>query len=167
MAVDVESKTYYELLGVARDAGIDEIKRAYRDMSRIFHPDSNFYSDIISEAPNERHIAIFKRLALAYETLTDEEKRTRYDQTILNGTLKTWEDQDYVDTPPFSATQFTQSNQATGVSATRNGKTQSFGVVPEDPQADELIIVETLEPLSSLVRKPKLLDQILKLLKLG
>jgi len=63
---------YYELLGVARDAGGDEIKRAFRKLARETHPDAN-PDDPTAEAR-------FKEIAKAYEVLSDPERRARYDR---------------------------------------------------------------------------------------
>ncbi len=62
----------YELLGVARTATADEIKKAYRRLARELHPDVN-QDDPEAEAR-------FKEVATAYEVLSDPERRARYDQ---------------------------------------------------------------------------------------
>ena len=93
VAIRLENKNYYELLGVDRAASKEDIKRAYRDLTRIFHPDSNFYSDIIKDPITVRHIEIFEKLSVAYDTLSSDEARARYDATLLNGTLKEWDNE--------------------------------------------------------------------------
>lgn len=64
-------KDYYETLGVARDAGEAEIKKAYRKLAHQYHP------DVSKEAGAE---ARFKEIAEAYQTLKDPAKRAAYDQ---------------------------------------------------------------------------------------
>lgn len=63
---------HYELLEISRDAGPDEIKRAYRKLARRYHPDAN-PGDAEAEAR-------FKEIARAYETLSDPQKRAHYDR---------------------------------------------------------------------------------------
>lgn len=71
----MEYKDYYQIMGVARDAGQDEIKRAYRKLARKYHPD-------VSKEPNAE--ARFKEVGEAYEVLKDPEKRAAYDQLGAN-----------------------------------------------------------------------------------
>ena len=68
----MEKRDYYEVLGVSRDAGDDEIKKAYRKLALQFHPDRN-PGDPEAESR-------FKEAAEAYEVLHDGEKRQVYDQ---------------------------------------------------------------------------------------
>ena len=71
----MEFKDYYEVMGVARDATQDEIKRAYRKLARKYHPDVSDQADA-----EER----FKQLGEANEVLKDPEKRAAYDQLGAN-----------------------------------------------------------------------------------
>jgi curved DNA-binding protein len=67
----MEYKDYYKVLGVARTANADEIKRAYRKLARRYHPD-------VSKESNAEEK--FKEVQEAYEVLRDTEKRAAYDQ---------------------------------------------------------------------------------------
>ncbi|MCP5146092.1 MAG: DnaJ domain-containing protein [Gammaproteobacteria bacterium] len=71
----MEFKDYYQIMGVARDATQDDIKRAYRKLARKYHP------DVSKEADAE---ARFKEVGEAYEVLKDPEKRAAYDQLGAN-----------------------------------------------------------------------------------
>jgi molecular chaperone DnaJ len=64
-------RDYYEVLGVPRDAGETDIKKAFRRKARELHPDVN-------EAPNAEEE--FKEVASAYEVLSDPERRATYDR---------------------------------------------------------------------------------------
>ncbi|HWG02911.1 MAG TPA: molecular chaperone DnaJ [Trebonia sp.] len=64
------AEDFYALLGVRRDAGPDEIKRAYRRLARELHPDVN---------PDPETQEKFKEISQAYEVLSDPEKRQMYD----------------------------------------------------------------------------------------
>jgi len=68
-----QKRDYYEVLEVSREAGGDEVKRAYRRKALKYHPDS--YKGDKAEAETR-----FKELAEAYEVLSDPAKRQRYDR---------------------------------------------------------------------------------------
>src|SRR5918911_1253631 len=63
---------YYSVLGVARDASDDEIKRAYRKLAMTYHPDRNGGSKEAEER--------FKEITEAYDVLRDQQKRAMYDR---------------------------------------------------------------------------------------
>lgn len=67
-----DKRDYYEVLGVSRDADQDAIKKAYRKLAFQYHPDKN-PDDAAAEEK-------FKEAAEAYEVLSDQDKRGRYDQ---------------------------------------------------------------------------------------
>lgn len=67
----MQYKDYYKIMGVARDASSDEIKRAYRKLARKYHP------DVSKEAGAEER---FKEVNEAYEVLRDPDKRAAYDR---------------------------------------------------------------------------------------
>jgi molecular chaperone DnaJ len=65
-------RDYYEILDVAKDADTNTIKRAYRKLAMKYHPDRNKDDDTAAEK--------FREATEAYEVLTDETKRSRYDR---------------------------------------------------------------------------------------
>ena len=71
----MEFRDYYEVVGVARTATQDEIKRAYRKLARKYHPDVSKEKDAEDR---------FKEVGEAYEVLKDPEKRAAYDQLGAN-----------------------------------------------------------------------------------
>jgi DnaJ family protein C protein 11 len=69
-----EHVSYYAVLNVAREASQEEIKKAYRTLANVFHPDKHRDESIKDQAQQA-----FARLQEAYEVLSDPEKRQVYD----------------------------------------------------------------------------------------
>jgi molecular chaperone DnaJ len=61
---------YYNVLGLESEASKEDIKRAYRKLSKMYHPDINKEASAVEK---------FKEISEAYEVLSDEEKRSTYD----------------------------------------------------------------------------------------
>jgi curved DNA-binding protein CbpA len=86
-----DQKDYYKILGLLRNASDDEIKKAYRRLALLNHPDKN---------PNDSSSAArFQEIREAYETLSDEQKRLKYDsggekKTPLSNTERHSKDDD-------------------------------------------------------------------------
>ncbi|XP_062843939.1 dnaJ homolog subfamily C member 1 [Trichomycterus rosablanca] len=73
-------QTFYEFMSVSRDASSAEIRKAYRKLSLVLHPDKN---------KDENAETQFRQLVAIYEVLKDEERRQRYDDILVNG-LPDW-----------------------------------------------------------------------------
>lgn len=69
------ARTLYDVLGVGQDADMAEIKAAWRQAVRAHHPDRN---------PGEEHVAAFKLAKRAFEVLSCEERRAKYDAKLRN-----------------------------------------------------------------------------------
>jgi DnaJ-class molecular chaperone len=74
------TETFYTILEVPETAAIDEIKKSYRRLSMLYHPDKN--------KNNPDSTAKFQKLSEAYETLGDQDKKKEYDMTRKNPFLK-------------------------------------------------------------------------------
>ena len=77
----MEYKDYYKILGVERTATDNEIKKAYRKLAKVYHPDHN--------PGNKKSEDKFKEINEAYEVLSDSTKRARYDQ--LGDSYSDWQ----------------------------------------------------------------------------
>src|SRR5215469_16382133 len=72
------SQSLYDVLGVKRDASAEDIRKAYRNLAKQFHPDLN---------PGKPEAeARFKSVSAAYDLLSDPEKRARYDRGEIDET---------------------------------------------------------------------------------
>ena len=73
----MEKRDYYEILGVKKDSSASDIKKAYRKLVKKYHPDVNK-----EDGAEEK----FKEIQEAYEILSDDSKRSAYDQYGHAGT---------------------------------------------------------------------------------
>lgn len=84
-------KDYYQIMELTREATEADVKRSFRRLAVRYHPDKN---------PSKEAENLFKEINEAYEVLSDPERRSRYDQLLLNqGTHYQWQ-QTYVRPQP-------------------------------------------------------------------
>ena len=69
----MESRTYYDILGVSRDASLEEITAAKNALAKVYHPDANVHKDIDTTA-------FMQDILEAYHVLSDEKKRKEYNR---------------------------------------------------------------------------------------
>ena len=87
-------RDYYQVLGVAPDAGAEEIKRAYRQLARRYHPDIS----------GDDRTAAFLEIARAYEVLADPGRRRTYDAALRPTGYSDWmADEVAIDFPSVSS----------------------------------------------------------------
>jgi molecular chaperone DnaJ len=67
----MNKRDYYEVLGLTKGASKEEIKKAYRKLSKQYHPDINKDDNAVDK---------FKEISEAYEVLSDDQKKAQYDQ---------------------------------------------------------------------------------------
>ncbi|MDD2941722.1 MAG: J domain-containing protein [bacterium] len=94
--INWKDKTYYEILRIDEKATPEEIKAAYHDIARVYHPDSNFFDEILGQVgPTAQQPAVkqpvvqqtkpdefFHLLTEAYATLRNTKKREIYDRKL-------------------------------------------------------------------------------------
>jgi DnaJ family protein C protein 7 len=69
-------KDYYKILGIAKDANDDEIKKAYKKKALLWHPDKHSNG---TEEKKDEAVKAFKDIGEAYALLSDPRKRNQYD----------------------------------------------------------------------------------------
>ena len=69
------SKTYYAILGITPWASEIDIRRAYRDLSKLYHPDT-------TQLPKDDAVENFRQINEAYATLSNADRRSAYDRRI-------------------------------------------------------------------------------------
>ena len=139
---EFENKDFYQILNVERKASVEQIREAYKEIAKIYHPDSNFYAEIIQTQLSPEDLSRFKRITAAYNTLVNPEKRDEYDRTLLQGILPDW---DAESSDPFSSGAGTNaSRQQQGPFMRKTGFGQpppsSFGA--EESAASVLEIID-------------------------
>jgi molecular chaperone DnaJ len=111
-------RDYYDVLGVAPGAGADEIKRAYRQLARRYHPDIS----------GDERGAAFLDVSRAYHVLRDPERRRAYDVCLTAGTRADWlADEVAIDFPSVS-------------SVLDRMRDSFFGLAPEAALSAEIIV---------------------------
>src|SRR3989338_496816 len=90
-------RDYYEILGVAKTATVEEIKRAYREMALKHHPDR------VAEGEKKAAEERFKEISEAYAVLSDPEKRSVYDQYGHTGFDQRYSTEDIFRNADFSS----------------------------------------------------------------
>jgi molecular chaperone DnaJ len=73
----MKMKDFYSILGVSQDASKEDIKKAYKNLAKKYHPDVN--------SGNKAAVDKFKEVTEAYEVLSDDEKRSKYDRLKSSG----------------------------------------------------------------------------------
>ncbi|KAE9005342.1 hypothetical protein PR003_g14828 [Phytophthora rubi] len=74
MAPKTQRRTHYDVLGIEKAATNDQIKKAYRKLALVYHPD---------KAKTSTHADLFKEMTAAYTVLSDESARTKYDRELI------------------------------------------------------------------------------------
>ena len=111
-------RDYYEVLGVSKDASEDDIKKAFRKLSRKYHPDmQQGKSDAEKKEAEEK----FKELASAYEVIGNKEKRQQYDQFGFDGDFGGGDDMDMGDFMRRHADMFSGFSEMFGFSPFGSG----------------------------------------------
>ena len=105
----MKSHTYYDILGVSRDATLEEITTAKNALAKVYHPDANVHKDIDTTA-------FMQEILEAYRTLSNPEKRKEYNREVFGETNRvfrtfTLTEQEAKDEPASFVTYWNTANQ--------------------------------------------------------
>ncbi|KAM9963844.1 hypothetical protein ACTFIW_007100 [Dictyostelium discoideum] len=103
-----ENKNYYEILKVSIDADIEEIKKSYRKLALLYHPDKlnkeenieeniNNFSNCLVNNNNNSNTKDFNDIQIAWETLKDDLLRKQYDSLLLEKKRQKYSVSDEID----------------------------------------------------------------------
>lgn len=77
----MDAKTHYDVLEISKDASKEEIKRAFKRLAKKYHPD-------VSKLAKWEAEEMFKKIAAAYDVLSDNARRRIYDQSLRFGSFQ-------------------------------------------------------------------------------
>lgn len=105
----MKSHTYYDILGVSRDATLEEITTAKNALAKVYHPDANVHKDIDTTA-------FMQEILEAYRTLSNPEKRKEYNREVFGETNRvfrtfTLTEEEAKDEPASFVTYWNTANQ--------------------------------------------------------
>src|SRR5687767_9788995 len=83
---ELDRGSYYQLLGIAREATEADVRTAYYHRVARFHPD--LYGDALDADTRAKLVSLYSRLVEAYRCLSDGERRARYDRGLAAGRLR-------------------------------------------------------------------------------
>lgn len=128
----VDNKNHYELLGLKRDATVEQVKNAYKEIARVYHPDSNFYSEIIADSVNNESVDIFKQITAAYTVLSNASLRAEYDASLPKD-LPSWVPGEVSPKPDVARTSGTYVRQTPFGNTRREQKSAFDSIFVEEP----------------------------------
>ena len=130
--MSANQKTYYDILGVAKDASLADIKKAYRKLVRQYHPD-------VSKDPDADQKT--SEINLAYNTLKDEAKRAEYDEMLANPFGRAGSDSSrFGESQPFGSGDFRFDDIFSAFGHAGAGRQRQTGPIPGEDQHAELTI---------------------------
>src|SRR5262249_21384121 len=83
---ELDQKSYFQLLGVDREADEGQIRTAYYQMVARFHPD--LYGDILEPETRAKLVSLYSRLVEGYRVLRDTQRRSQYAKNLEQGRLR-------------------------------------------------------------------------------